>query len=317
MNLTRRLGLFLCISIYISLAQITHGGELVTNGNFEAGNIGFTSMYSFGNNSPPATYTVGNNPSTAPGHYADWASFGDHTSGLGLMMIVNGGTDSTMPFWSETVPVIAGQTYFYSFFGATINTTSASPGSLQLEINGTPIGSPLVLPTTGGTFVQASGSYVATSGSATLALVDLNTAVALNDFVVDDISFSGPTSNLEMNGFGTLVFSNGKTATFNIQDVETEMKNNGFFQGAFGYNDARNHELFATAQITSVTFSGNQATFSGNAKDGINRNRNVTFTVAVLANQGTGNDTLTISVSDGYSATGKCLNGGIFIAPNP
>ena len=74
-----------------------------------------------------------------------------------------------------------------------------------------------------------------------------------------------------------------------------------------------------TAQITSVTFSsdGNQATFTGNAKK-IRGKHSVTFTVSVLANQqSNGNDTLTINVSDGYSATGKCLNGAIFIAPNP
>lgn len=320
MNLTHRLGLLVCASIYISLAPITQGGELVTNGNFEAGNTGFTSMYSFGNNSPAGSYTIGNNPSLAPGAFADWASFGDHTTGSGLMMIVNGGTVSTVPFWSETVLTIPGQTYSYSFFAATINTTSSSPASLQLEINGVAVGAPLVLPTTGGTYVQASGTYVATSGSATLTLVDLNTAVALNDFVVDDISFSGTAPSLELDGSGTLVFPNNKTATFNIFDVETGLRKNGFHEGTFGYNDVANHELFSTSQITGVTFTsdGTGATFTGMAKDGINRNRNVTFTVTVLANQDQdGADTLTINVSDGYSATGECLSGGIFIAPNP
>ena len=320
MNLTGRLGLFLCISIYVSLAAVTHGGELVTNGDFEAGNTGFTSMYSFGNNSPAASYTIGNNPSTAPGHFSDWASFGDHTSGSGLMMIVNGGTNSAVPFWSETVLTIPGQTYSYSFFAETINTTSSSPASLQLEINGVAVGSPLVLPTTGGTYVEASGTYVATSDSATLTLVDENTAVGLNDFVVDDISFSGAAPNLELDGSGTLVFSNNKTATFNIFDVEAELKHNGYFQGMFGYSDVPNHEFFSTSKITGVTFSsdGNSCTFTGQAKDGINRNRNITFTVTVLANQDPdGADTLTINISDGYSATGECLSGGIFIAPNP
>ena len=320
MNVTRRLGLLLCISIYISLALIAHAGELLTNGNFEAGNTGFTSMYSFGNNSTTASYTIGNNPATAPGAFADWASFGDHTTGSGLMMIVNGGTNSAVPFWSETVLVIPGQTYSYSFFAATINTTSSSPASLQLEINGVAVGSPLVLPTTGGTYVEASGTYVATSDSVTLTLIDENTAVGLNDFVVDDISFSGTGPSLELDGSGTLIFSNLKTATFNILDVETGLRKNGFHEGTFGYNDVANHEFFSTSQITSVTFTsdGTGATFTGMAKDGINRNRNVTFTVTVLANQDRdGSDTLTINVSDGYSATGECLSGGIFIAPNP
>jgi hypothetical protein len=165
--------------------------------------------------------------------------------------------------------------------------------------------------TTKGTFYQYSKAGVQLSTVIYSALASQNTLGG--EFVVPP----EPTG-LEMNGSGTLVFSNNKTATFNISDIETGLKRNGFFEGAFGYNDARNHEFFSTAQITSVTFSsdGNQATFIGNAKDGINRNRNVTFTVYVLANQGTGNDTLTITVSDGYSATGKCLSGAISIAPN-
>jgi hypothetical protein len=165
---------------------------------------------------------------------------------------------------------------------------------------------------TEGTFYQYSKTGVQLSTVIYSALLSQNTLGG--EFVVPP----APTG-LELDGFGTLVFSNNKTATFNIQDVETQLKKNGFFEGGFGYNDSRNHEFFSTAQITSVTFSsdGNQATFTGNAKDGINRKRSVTFTVTVLANQDRdSDDTLTINVSDGYSATGKCLNGGIFIAPN-
>jgi hypothetical protein len=165
---------------------------------------------------------------------------------------------------------------------------------------------------TEGTFYQYSKAGVQLSTVTYPALVGQNTLGG--EFVVPP----APTG-LELDGQGTLVFSNGKTATFNIQDVEAAKRNNGFFEGAFGYDDAKGPEFFSTAQITSVTFSsdGNQATFTGNAKNGFRRQRNVTFTVTVLANQNpNGNDSLTINVSDGYSATGKCLNGGIFIAPN-
>ena len=64
--------------------------NLVINGNFEAGNTGFTSAYTYagvaGTPSPisgnantlwdEGTYSVGTDPNSL---HASWASFGDHT----------------------------------------------------------------------------------------------------------------------------------------------------------------------------------------------------------------------------------------------
>ncbi|MBV9008173.1 MAG: hypothetical protein JO354_03255 [Verrucomicrobia bacterium] len=188
-------------ALCLGSSAISEGAQLIVNGNFEAGNTGFSSAYTYGNNNPPQTYTIGNNPATAPGHYGDWASFGDHTTGSGLMMIINGGTDATAPFWSQTVNLTAGQTYSYSFWGAAIQ--SGSGADVQLYVSGTARGSALLLNGSAGAWQRDSGTFRATSsGSVTLRLVDLNTNVAQNDFTIDDISLTGGQHSVPESGAG-------------------------------------------------------------------------------------------------------------------
>lgn len=81
--------------------------NLITNGNFEAGDSGFTSGYTpvtaiYQNSlQPPLVYAIGTNPNS---YHSAWATFGDHTSGTGKMMIVNG-TTVTPPavVWGQDV----------------------------------------------------------------------------------------------------------------------------------------------------------------------------------------------------------------------
>ena len=46
--------------------------NLVINGDFESGNTGFKTAYTLGDDSNPGGYTIGANPSTAPGAFGDW-----------------------------------------------------------------------------------------------------------------------------------------------------------------------------------------------------------------------------------------------------
>jgi len=168
--------------------------NLVINGDFENGNTGFTTGYSIGDVSNPGGYAIGTNPSTAPGAFGDWCNCGDHTSGTGKMMIVNGATDASLPVWEETVAVTPSTNYIFSYWGAEVDHDSSSLPHLSLKINGSVIGSntfPEYPPDNGGKwqnykFTWNSGS----SKSAVLALFDLNSDASWNDFALDDISFS-------------------------------------------------------------------------------------------------------------------------------
>jgi hypothetical protein len=167
--------------------------NLVTNGDFESGNTGFTTGYTFGNVNGPTTYTISTNPLQADGAYPDWYNGGDHTSGTGKMLVVNGADSATTPVWEETVPVTPNTTYTFSYWGAEVDHSSNSIPHLQLSINGTAVGTgdiPASSPDNGGswqnfTFTWNSGS----STRADLALFDLNTDAGWNDFALDDISF--------------------------------------------------------------------------------------------------------------------------------
>jgi hypothetical protein len=167
---------------------------LVTNGDFESGNEGFTTGYTYGDVSGPGTYWIGTNASQAPGANADWYNGGDHTTGKGNMLVVNGANSATTPVWEEVVSVTPNTTYTFSYWGADVDHDSNSLPRLQLKINGKSVGSnefPANSPDNGGswknfTFTWNSGS----STRADLALFDLNTDTAWNDFALDDIRFS-------------------------------------------------------------------------------------------------------------------------------
>jgi hypothetical protein len=168
--------------------------NLVVNGDFESGNSGFTTKYAVGDVSGPGSYSIGTNPSTAPGAFSDWCNCGDHTSGTGNMMIVNGASTASWPVWEETVTVAPSTDYVFSYWGAEVDHDSNSLPNLIVKINGEVMGSSLFprnSPDNGGQwqnykFTWTSGS----TKSADLMLVDQNTDSAWNDFALDDISLS-------------------------------------------------------------------------------------------------------------------------------
>lgn len=168
------------------------GQNLVVNSDFESGNIGFTSGYTFGDVSNPGGYFIGPRPSNAPGAFGDWCNCGDHTTGTGNMMIVNGSTTASTVVWEETVQVTPSTEYVFSYWGSEVDHDSNSFPHLAVQINGKAIGDstfPENSPDNGGkwqnyTFKWNSGS----SRSGELVLIDLDTDNGWNDFAIDDIS---------------------------------------------------------------------------------------------------------------------------------
>jgi len=186
-------------SMTIALAAEAQVGQnLVINGDFEKGNTGFTTGYTLGDVSNPGGYSIGPTPATAPGAFADWCSCGDHTTGTGKMMIVDGATTPEVKVWEETVQVTPSTEYSFSYWGAEADHDSSSLPHLLVKINGRVIGAsdiPQYSPDNGGkwenhTFRWNSG----TSHTADLVLIDQNTDSGWNDFVLDDISFSASGS---------------------------------------------------------------------------------------------------------------------------
>ncbi|HEY9362951.1 MAG TPA: hypothetical protein VIQ00_06810, partial [Chitinophagaceae bacterium] len=186
-------------------ATITVGQELVVNGDFQNGNIGFTSPALGGNQyqyrdditgnselNPEGLYGIGTN---AQNYHSNFWGF-DHTTGSGNYMIVNGFPGSPQPkIWQQTVKVIPNIVYYFSGWGKSLN-KAGNYAQLQFNVNGQQVGNVAVLPAgenknSNSNWTRFYGTLTTgpTDTIAVISITDLQTATAGNDFGLDDISF--------------------------------------------------------------------------------------------------------------------------------
>lgn len=161
--------------------------NLIINGDFEMGNTGFTSDYTYvdinSGSLYPAAYSIHSNPTL--GNPA-FASCGDHTSGSGNMLIADGATTPGQQVWCQTVSVLPDTDYFFQFFVTSV--FSPAPANIEATFNGIPLGS---VTATSTTCEWVEFSEVWNSGgvdNVTICLENLNIIHFGNDFALDDIS---------------------------------------------------------------------------------------------------------------------------------
>jgi len=167
--------------------------NLIANGSFSIGNVGFTSAYSYVPSStsalvPSGLYTITTDPALDNPFATD--SFGDHTTGMGNMLAINGAS-TPINVWCETIPVTPNTNYDFSawFANWSSDTTSNLP-IIQFEVNGILIGTPFDFPHPDGVWTQFFTTWNSgTSTSASICINDQQTASFGNDFAIDDISF--------------------------------------------------------------------------------------------------------------------------------
>jgi gliding motility-associated-like protein len=173
-------------SSYVLVKGTSQISQMATNGNFSSGNTGFLTAYTYNATSiwNEGTYAVGPNPSAVHPNFGSW---GDHTTGTGNYMLVNGSTGGNKILWRQIVSFPPGVQVTVKWWMLTFVTP---PGSLQLKLAGTNIGNPVSTPNSTGSWSQATRTFtVPASGSATINLVTLSSALAGNDFGIDDISY--------------------------------------------------------------------------------------------------------------------------------
>jgi hypothetical protein len=165
------------------------------NGDFEGGNAGFTSGYTFkadvaGNSEmiPENTYGVGPNV----------ASYHPQLVGLGRTgnyMMVNGNTGTIKTVWAQNVNVIAGQEY--KFRAYVQNISPASPAVLRFYVGSTLVGT--TSPTGLAAYSEFEASFTATTtGAVELKIVNSNLTKTGNDFGIDDLSFNQVCPELQV-----------------------------------------------------------------------------------------------------------------------
>jgi len=163
--------------------------NLITNGDFETGNSGFSSDYTHspGNINGAGTYAVVTDPRSVHGSAT---SYGDHTSGSGNMMAVNGSTTQGETVWQQTIAVDTSTTYDFAAFIS--SWFQASPAQLSFSVNGDLIGS-LTAPAVTGVWESVFATW--NSGASTIATISIengNNAFGGNDFALDDLYFGDP-----------------------------------------------------------------------------------------------------------------------------
>ena len=170
----------------LTAGGIGGGQNVITNGNFEMGNVGFSSDYIYGSNLfPEGRYFVGPNPNAV---HSDFSACGDHTTGSGNMMIVNGSV-AGVNIWCQTVPVIPNTTYVFEAWATSVH--PSAPAVLQFSIGGTLIGSVVNLPPTTCQWTQFYQTWFSGSNtSIQICITNQNTQPAGNDFAIDDIYFA-------------------------------------------------------------------------------------------------------------------------------
>jgi gliding motility-associated-like protein len=168
------------------------GENLIFNGDFGFGAVGFTTDYdpaSGGPNGPldnEGEYAVDNNPNNT---HQDFAACGDHTTGSGNMLIVNssGNPDQV---WCQVVSVQPNTDYAFSAWATSV--FPENPANLQFSFDGNLLGAVFNASPVTCDWQQFSATW--NSGANTdveICIANVNNESSGNDFAIDDIEF-GP-----------------------------------------------------------------------------------------------------------------------------
>ncbi|MGZ5286802.1 MAG: T9SS type B sorting domain-containing protein [Flavisolibacter sp.] len=170
---------------YTLTSQVS-GANLVTNGDFSAGNTAFTSDYTHSfPNATEGQYWIGANPSS-------WNSAmnncGDHTNGSGNMMAVNGSPALGAKIWSQTFSVLPNTNYVFSTWLQSLGNVNAA--NLQFSINNVNLGNSIIASANACEWKEFSSRWNSgSSTSATITIINNNSLAGGNDFALDDIFF--------------------------------------------------------------------------------------------------------------------------------
>src|SRR5690554_6069131 len=131
-------------SVYAQCTPDIMGQNIIVNGDFEAGDVDFTTPLISWNDpltKPPRTWS-------GPGEYyihndaddfnpGSFSSIPSPVSG-GNMMMVDADCNPGETVWAQSVEVVANTNYYFSLWIASIHPDS--PGQLAFEVNGVQLG---------------------------------------------------------------------------------------------------------------------------------------------------------------------------------
>jgi gliding motility-associated-like protein len=166
--------------------------NLATNGDFTAGNTGFSSDYSFASsNAATGQYWIGSNP-------VSWNSglsaCHDHTTGTGNMLMIKTSSAPKAKIWSTKVNVTPNTDYMFSTWLNYLTTVTPS-NTLHFEINGVQVlayNNTFSIPSSSCSWNWSTTSWNSgTNTTATIDIINDGTNFSGSYFALDDIFF-GP-----------------------------------------------------------------------------------------------------------------------------
>ena len=186
----------------------TASANLITNGDFSSGLNGFVTNYGYmapvtqSSCYPEMSFSIVLSPNVC---HNLWADFGDHTTGTGQMMAVNGATITNAVVWAEgpatgnpgLSSLEQNTDYYFSVWAA--SSYPVSPADLRFvargNLGGSSVLGTLQLSATTGKWQQFYGTWNSgTNTGVELDILDLNTDAYGNDFALDDLSFDTASS---------------------------------------------------------------------------------------------------------------------------
>ncbi|HRI01741.1 MAG TPA: gliding motility-associated C-terminal domain-containing protein [Saprospiraceae bacterium] len=155
--------------------------NLISNGDFEQGNTGFSTNYNYNTDlTGEGTYYVGADPSS---YHPGFSPCGDHTTGAGNQMIINGSVSAGSNVWCQTVGLSAGKMYLFKFQLQSV--VGGNPPLIDIQFNGNSVGQ---ISSSGVcNWVPFEYCFKATSGSLQICLREMTGVAGGNDFAFDDI----------------------------------------------------------------------------------------------------------------------------------
>jgi len=254
-------------SQYILEAMFISDSNLVYNGDFELGNIGFVTDYN---------YETNPNPVFSPGDYNVVTNTNQVGSGFiscengGFFFVTDASTDVSLTLYKNTANVEPNTDYLLSYESTTMYSQSpADLARLQSSINSQQIGNVLTVSNTNCNWSHFSGIWNSgTNTTATIRIKDQNSLQMGNDFAIDNISLRKICKAYDTINVTILpTLSNVDTCSITIHQNDTTIYSNTPIQFQLSTNQgADSYHWYPSTGLSDTTISNPVATISNSTQ---------------------------------------------------
>ena len=168
--------------------------NVIVNGDFSAGNTGFTNDFTYFTNGTATNitrYSVLNSTEVILANN-QWACTGNTTGTTSDQFLVVDGIGNGPTAWRQTVPTVVGAQYKFCFVANNLVVPARDyfDPIMEVWVNGVRVAGPITLSEIPDVWVPISASWTATTTSAIIEIQTASPQGVGNDFAIDDIKLS-------------------------------------------------------------------------------------------------------------------------------